>query len=123
MELVLNLLLFSTIYDQQTIVLNRHAKQSSQLGCRSKRIGLNTSHFKQVENGSGQLGCEWVGPVPKFSHEKKNAKILMRINQINQGKELHLIPFVFFCFVLFFFFFLVKWAPTIIKLFVLLLYM
>ena len=80
------------------------------------------SHFKQVEIGLGQLGCEWVGPVPKFSHEKKNAKILMRINQINQGNELHLIPFVLFCF-FFFFFFLVKWAPTIIKLFVLLLYM
>ena len=75
MEPVLNLLLFSTIYDQQTIVLNRHAKQSiSQLGCRSKRIGLNTSHFKQVENGSSQLGYEWVGPVPKFSHEKKMPK-------------------------------------------------
>ena len=74
MELILNLLLFSTIYDQQTIVLNRHAKQSSQLGCRSKRIGLNTSHFKQVEIGLGQLGCEWVGPVPKFSHEKKKCQ-------------------------------------------------
>ena len=39
------------------------------------------------------------------------------MNQINQGNEFHIIPFVF----LFFIFF--KWAPTIIRLFMLLLYM
>ena len=58
---------------------------------------------------------------PTFFHMKKkalkkiiNAKYLERMNQINQGNELHLIPFVFF---------LIKWTPTIIRLFVLLLYM
>ena len=52
-------------------------------------------HFKRVENRLGQC---------LFSYEKN--KNLERMNQINQGNELHIIPFFFF-----------KWAPTIIRLF------
>ena len=58
-------------------------------------------HFKRVENRLGQC---------LFSYEKN--KNLERMNQINQGNELHIIPFFFF-----------KWAPTIIRLFMWLLYM
>ena len=52
-------------------------------------------------------GLKWVGPIglqagsgwPIFSHEKKkNAKFLERMNQINQGNKLYIIPFGFFFF-------------------------
>ena len=74
-----------------------------------------------VESSSGWVNWVVTGPIGSsrlvFSHEikkKKNAKSLEKMNQINQGNELHIITF---------FIFFLKWAPTIIKLFVLLLYM
>ena len=73
-----------------------------------------------VESSSGWVNWVAMGPTGSsrlvFSHEiiKKNAKSLEKMNQINHGNELHIITF---------FIFFVKWAPTIIKLFVLLLYM
>ena len=80
----------------------------------NKRVILNVLKTGWANRVAGGL-CEF-GPTHIYTWKKKKqitAKFLERMNQINQGNKLYN-TLCFFPF---------KWAPTIIRLFVLLLYM
>ena len=97
-------------------VTDKHGKWLGQV--RSIRLQVKTSQFKrriilnELKTGRANQVVGGLGQ-PLFSYEKKKI-FLERMNLINQGNKLHII-------LSFFFFF--KWAPTIIRLFMLLLYM
>ena len=60
---------------------------------------MKTGHANWV---ASRVGPTSIFTLKKFKKRQINAKFLERMNQINQGKELHLIPFVLFCFFFFF---------------------